>query len=102
MEILLLRLSPEEAAARVASGARLLDVRTRSEFNAGHIAGTTFIHFGELPRKLDVVPKDVPVIVYCASGTRSTTALSILRKYGYEDLYIIEGGFDAWKAAGLP
>lgn len=101
-EILILTLSPEEAAARIASGLRLLDVRAKSEFDAGTIAGATLIHYGELSRHLDSIPKDVQVIVYCASGPRSIIAHSLLRKQGYSDVYVIQGGFDAWQAAGLP
>jgi rhodanese-related sulfurtransferase len=46
--------------------------------------------------------KDKPVIVYCASGNRSSAAAAVLRKSGFSQVFNLSGGFAAWQQAGLP
>jgi len=75
----------------------LVDVRTKSEWERGHIP--TAIHFeagriawDELP-----FPHDEPLALQCASGNRSMAAISVLRRRGYRNLIQVEGGFNKWK-----
>lgn len=65
----------------------ILDVRTEQEYSAGHLAGSINIPVHELPNKLDKLEKDKPVLVYCASGNRSSTAVQILKDSGFTVVY---------------
>jgi len=65
-------------------GALLLDVRTQGEWRAGHVDGATHIPVQELAARVDEVPADRPVVVYCASGIRSARAVELLREAGRE------------------
>lgn len=73
-----------EARAAVAKGATLLDVRTVDEFNELHLPGAANIPLDQLFDRLSAVPKEKPVVIYCASGARSSVAAGVLAKAGYE------------------
>jgi len=80
----------------------LLDVRNVGEVALGAIEGALTIPLSELPRRLDEVPADRPVVVYCASGSRSSTAASLLRRAGRERVSDLIGGYQAWQDAHAP
>lgn len=83
-----------EAHALVAAGATLVDVRTPAEWQDGHLDGAVLIPVQELEQRLQEIARDRPVVVYCASGTRSARAAATLRAAGYDvrDL----GGMSRW------
>ena len=71
----------------------------------GDIAGTDVsIAFNEIADHLDQLPddRDAPVVLYCRSGPMSDRAATTLAGLGYTRIYSLEGGFNAWSAAGLP
>lgn len=91
----------------------VLDVRTPSEFNSSHIEGATLIPvtnaFGSdlkeeslLKARINEVPKNKKILVYCRTGHRSTSASTILVKSGYSEVYNMKGGINAWISAGYP
>ena len=80
----------------------VLDVRTESEWEAGHIEGARHLHGGVLKDRFPEVPKDRPVAVVCGSGYRGSIASSFLKSNGYAEVSNVLGGMSAWKAAGLP
>ncbi|MCX7949198.1 MAG: DsrE/DsrF/DrsH-like family protein, partial [Treponemataceae bacterium] len=82
-----------------AKGAFVLDVRTKEEFDLGHIPGAVCIPNTELRARLAEVPKDRTVLIYCGVGLRGYLAERILRHYGWTDLYNLTGGYKTWKAA---
>lgn len=82
----------------VEQGATLLDVRTAQEWADGHLQGAMHIPVGELSGKLSEVPKDKPVVTYCARGTRATKAAEVLKKQGYKVMVL--GGMSDWKVSG--
>lgn len=85
-----------EARRLVEGGARLIDVRTRDEFAAGHIAGAVNIPVQELDRRMgELEPKDVPVVVYCRSGNRSGRATRVLKSAGYARVHDL-GAMSRW------
>jgi adenylyltransferase/sulfurtransferase len=86
------------------SGAVVVDVRESDEWRQGHIPEAIFIPRGFLELRVeDKIPDHkAPVILQCASGTRSLLAARTLREMGYENLYNMNGGFNAWKDKGLP
>ena len=72
-----------------AAGATLLDVRTGAEFAAGNAPGTLNIPLNELSNRLVEIPKSSPVVVACASGSRSGMAKLLLKKHGYREVHNI-------------
>lgn len=81
-----------------------LDVREDAEYKIGHIMGNIHIPMSNFPKRMVELDKykQKPVIVYCASGTRSNSAASKLKKNQFESVYSIQGGAVAWEKAGLP
>ncbi len=80
----------------------VLDVRTDSEWNGGHIDDALHIHGGVLQDRFEEVPKDRPIAVVCGTGYRGSIAASFLKSNGYETVANVLGGMTAWKAARLP
>jgi phage shock protein E len=76
--------------ALVASGATILDVRTPDEYATGCIKGSVNIALNVLPQKYELLNKQNPIIVYCASGMRSASAKALLVQYGFNEVY--DGG----------
>ncbi len=84
------------ARARVAAGARLLDVRTPEEFDAGHIEGAVNLPIDVLPGRIgELGPPSTPIVVYCRSGRRSADAVVRLRAAGFTDVLDL-GPMTAW------
>jgi len=69
----------------------------------GEIAQTDlFIPFDQIADFVDQLPgKDEPIVLYCRSGRMSTEAAEVLVNLGYTNVYEVDGGFNAWKAAGF-
>jgi hydroxyacylglutathione hydrolase len=80
---------------------QLIDVRARSEWIAGHIAGSRNIPLGELAAAAGKIEDSRPVVLQCASGARSSIASSVLLANGVRDVINLPGGIDAWRDAGL-
>lgn len=82
----------------------VVDVCETREFAAGHVAGAKNVPLSELETKLPGVVKNkaVPLILVCASGMRSSRAVAIAKKLGYQQAQSLGGGLKAWKAANLP
>lgn len=74
----------------------VLDVRTDSEWEAGHIQGARHIHAGQIEQRLGEIPRDRPVAVICGSGHRASIAASLLKRHGYKDVSNVAGGMTAW------
>lgn len=75
----------------------VLDVREPSEVALGRVAGSHAIPLGYLARRLNEVPPDRTVVVYCQSGRRSSIAASVLAAAAYPRVLDLVGGFDAWQ-----
>ncbi len=95
-------ISVDDAAERLRKGALLLDVREASEYQQERISGAVNIPYHDLPLHFDDLPTDQPIVIYCTSGTRSQIAASLLERHNFTHFAHIEGGIDAWKAAGRP
>jgi rhodanese-related sulfurtransferase len=91
----------ERAMRLVASGAWLLDVRERHEWDAGHAPGAHLIPLGELAARQDELPEDDQILVICHSGGRSAMATRALLGAGYHAANVA-GGMIAWHGAQGP
>ncbi len=80
----------------------LLDVRKAKEFAAGRLPGASNIYLGELPDRLDHIPRDKPVVTFCGSGQRAVIAATILKRAGVENVANCLGSMAACSAAGCP
>lgn len=74
-------------ARLVKEGAVIVDVRTKGEFQSGHIKGSLNIPVNNLGNQLSKLKKDKAIITCCASGMRSATAKSMLKSRGYNEVY---------------
>ncbi len=88
--------------SRRRNGLVVLDVRGRSEWDAGHLPGATLIPLAELPERADELPRDQPIAVHCQGGSRSAIAASLLLARGRKAVANVTGGMSAWEQAGLP
>ena len=100
---------PQIAAADLADLRRqepdsvtVLDVREPGELAAGAIEGAVCIPLGQLRSRTAELSPTRLIAVHCKGGYRSSVASSLLRRAGFEDIANLTGGFDAWKASGLP
>jgi rhodanese-related sulfurtransferase len=98
-------ISAQDAAAKLKSGeVVIVDVRDKDEWDEGHIPGALHISRGTI--ELDIEEKvpdtDAMIICHCGGGGRSALAAESLQKMGYKNIRSMDGGFKAWKAAGLP
>ena len=82
----------------------ILDVREDKEFVTGRLPNAKHIPLGQLVARLKDVEKfkKKPIVVNCRSGARSATACGILRKNGFEEVYNLKGGINAWQQANMP
>ncbi len=76
----------------------LLDVREPHEFAYAQIAGSVLIPLQQLPARFDEVPLDKDVVVICHHGMRSQQACHFLQHSGYQKLFNLKGGIDAWSS----
>ncbi len=82
----------------------LVDVREEQEYQQGHIVNAIHIPLGKIDeqsKKLEKYKKR-PIITYCRTGQRSSSACSRLHKQGYETVYNLRGGITAWQKDNLP
>ena len=97
-------LSSQEAYAMVGQRGDLflLDVRTPGEYQQARLDGARLIPIDQFAKRLAEVPKDRPVLVYCAVGSRSAQVVNYLARQGYPEIYNLSGGIYAWAQKGLP
>jgi phage shock protein E len=97
-------IDPQEAFALASrsSDFYLLDVRTLGEYQQARLKGARLIPIDQLAKRLAEVPKDRPILVYCAVGSRSAQAVNYLARQGYPELYNLDGGIYAWAQKGYP
>jgi adenylyltransferase/sulfurtransferase len=74
----------------------LIDVREPFEFEIARINGARLIPLGEIPEHASELDREHTLIVHCHSGGRSAHAVQLLKQRGFEKVYNLEGGIDAW------
>jgi len=98
------RITARSAAEQLAASAPplLIDVRTTREWRDAHIDGAINLPLAQLAERLDTLPTDRRLLVYCASGYRSAIAVSLLRRERLPRVANLVGGLAAWTSAQLP
>jgi len=97
------RVSAPLANERLATGVPLaVDVRAPRERDQKYVAGSVSVPLNHLLEQVAVLPKDRPLLVYCAGGYRSSIAASLLQRAGFAHVSEIAGGIAAWETASLP
>ena len=100
--------TPGDAGAKVAGGALLIDVRSAAgRASSGEIPGATLADRDDLdalfgPSDHPAITFDTPVVIVCGSVDGSRPVAEALAERGYTDVSHVDGGFPAWKEAGLP
>ncbi len=90
--------SAADMDAILADGSALvIDVRARSEWEAGHMPGVRNIPLGVLPEQISALPLGRPIVLHCQGGGRSSIAASLLQAHGIADVANLAGGYSAWK-----
>ncbi len=78
----------------------LIDARDAGQFAKGHIPGAINMDWRQVLAKRSSIPKDKPVLIYCNTGSLSAQAGFALRVAGWDNLRILQGGMEEWKAKG--
>jgi rhodanese-related sulfurtransferase len=100
----LVRLTPEQAHAAARDGALLVDTRSVDEQReqGGAIPGAVHHPLSVVLWRLEELPRDTRVILICRHGNSSSLAAARLQELGFRAATDVQGGFEAWAAAGLP
>ncbi|PLX79908.1 MAG: rhodanese-like domain-containing protein [Desulfuromonas sp.] len=80
----------------------LLDVRTPMEFGQARLDGANLIPIDQFLKREREVPKNRPILIYCAVGSRSNQVARYLAQRGYPQVYNLYGGIVSWQRQGLP
>ena len=80
----------------------IVDVRKSDEFSAGHLRDSKNIPIDNLDKRVSEFDKTHPVLVVCQSGVRASRAAGEVRRAGFGEVYILDGGYTEWRSQGLP
>ena len=80
----------------------LFDVRTPAEFDVSHLPGAHRVEPGTVPNLPEDLPRNTPIVTYCAVGYRSAALARQLEEQGFTHVHNLEGSIFAWANAGLP
>jgi rhodanese-related sulfurtransferase len=78
----------------------VIDARDPAQFAKGHIPGAVNMDWRQVLAKRNTIPKNKPVLIYCNTGSLSAQAGFALRVAGWENVRILQGGMEEWKAKG--
>lgn len=83
---------------------QVLDIRTPEEFANGHLISARNLDFyaSDFAEQLKQLDPKAPYVMYCASGRRSAEAHLQMKALGFEQVYEIQGGYQAWQSQNLP
>jgi len=99
--------SPSKAAEVIADqpdGLVVLDIRTPEEFNEARLADAIMVDYyaADFADQLDQLDKNVPYVLYCRTGNRSSDAVKTMKELGFTEVYEIDGGIVNWYEQGYP
>ena len=98
-------ITPEALAAQIESAHApvILDVRSRGEFEGGHVPGAIHVPFLDVGERAPSLPASTaePIVVYCGHGPRAWIAGAALRRRGFTRISYLRGHMAGWRRAGL-
>jgi len=102
----LVEIGPDELWGQLHSGGErlrpmIVDVREPREFRQGHIAEALSLPLSTFAESMPDLPQDRPLVIVCRSSRRSRLAAASLRREGYKNITILDGGMLGWEKAGL-
>ena len=80
----------------------IIDIRTAEEFSKGHIAGALNLPLAGLERNLSGLDTERPVLIYCNTVNRVRASIGIFKNRGFQEVYVLHGGYQALRASGYP
>lgn len=100
----IIQCSAQQVQQRLQNGDALLllDVREPNEYAYAHVEGSLHVPLRSLPERMHELNPEQDIVVLCHHGMRSQQACLFLQQYGYERLYNLTGGIDAWSVACDP
>ena len=100
----MIAVDPVAAVQLINNDGIVLDLRSNEAYSRGHIVNAKSIPFDELDAHKNKINafKNKPIVAVCEAGTTSTKAVATLRNAGFESVYGLKGGMNAWNEAGLP
>jgi rhodanese-related sulfurtransferase len=90
-------IQPAQITPDILPSVLFVDTRSADQFAAGAIDGAVNIDWREIPARLDELPGEGLVVLYCNTGTLSAQATFAARVLGRENVVVLQGGIDAWK-----
>jgi rhodanese-related sulfurtransferase len=96
------RVEPGDAWGRSRKGAKLIDVRSRYEYETGHAKGARHVPPSRIRADDTGLRRDDQILVICSSGHRSDHQAHRLARLGFTTVATVDGGLKAWQEAGLP
>ena len=99
-----LTITPPEAKALLEARSEvvIIDVRSLEEFRSGALPGSVLVPFFDAMRGKILLPKDTPLLLVCAVGGRSLAVGRYLAMQGFQEVYNLKGGLDAWQQQRVP
>jgi rhodanese-related sulfurtransferase len=96
--------TPDEAKSLIESRKDLLlvDVRGQDELREGYITGSVLMPVWDIVKGVQRPPRNKPILLICAVGGRSLALGKLMAKNGWNEVYNLKGGIEAWKEAKLP
>jgi rhodanese-related sulfurtransferase len=88
--------------ARMKPHPLIIDIREEREYLLGHIEGAIHLHRNALESKVpEIAPElELPIVIYCATGTACASAAETLRRLEYQKIFSLKGGLQNWLEAG--
>lgn len=95
---------PSAAVRLINDDATIIDLRSAEAFGRGHIVNARNVPMDELGARMEKLGrlKDKPVVTVCDAGITSSRALATLKAAGFDSVYNLKGGMNAWAQAGMP
>lgn len=91
---------PAQITPELLPQVHFIDTRDAAQFEAGHIEGAVNIDWRQIPARLDALPGDGLVVLYCNTGSLSAQATFAARVLGRDNVLVLQGGYLGWQAAG--
>lgn len=94
------RIDAAEAKEKLDAGAAFVDTRPPADWAGGHVPGAQNLPLISVRGRSREIPQDVDVVFTCQNGERSPQAAEVASKLEFKNVFVLEGGIDAWTKAG--